>query len=271
MDLFRVRKSEKWFMRIMLFLAALIWLFPLYSAISQSLVGSGPKNYIFVFSQTIGNITIYRTFLNSCIVAISMAFIVTSVTSLASFAFSKIKFFGKNVIYMAVIVCLAVPIVVLIVPLFYMLTRTGLYNTYLAIILPEVAMTLPFSTLMLRNYYDSLPNDLMEAAIIDGASYSQIYARIFLPLAKPAVINLAVLCLMWSFKDYIIPSIFVSKPVLTTTTVAITRFKNYLGSTPAELGRYNASLVILGLPTVITFSIAQKYIRRGLLSGSVKS
>ncbi len=270
MDLFRVTHREKRFMQIILLVAAVFWIFPAYSAISRSFMFNGINNYLYVFTEKIGGTRIYFTFVNSFLVAICHALIVVSVAAFSGYAFSKIHFIGRNTLYLIVISSMTVPVTAIIAPLFFILTRIGLYNTYAAIFLPEAALTLPFAVLMLRNYFDGLPDELMESAFIDGANHFQIFTKIFLPLSMPALINLSVLSFMWSFKDFVVPILFTTKPEIMTVTLAISRFRDYLGSTPKELGRYYAALVLLGIPIIVIFSYAQKYIRRGLVSGALK-
>lgn len=271
MDLFRVNQREKLIMKLVLLCASIFWIFPAYSAISKSFLFNGWKNYLYVFTSEIGGTTIYRTFVNSFFVASCHALIVVSVAAVSGYAFSKIAFKGKKIIYLIVISSMAVPVTALVAPLFFTLTRLKLYNTYAAIFLPEAALSLPFAVLMLRNYFDGLPDELMESAFMDGANHFQIFTKIYFPLASPAVINLSVLAFMWSFKDFVVPMLFTTKPHLMTATLAISRFKDYLGSTPKELGRYNAALVLMAIPTLIIFTYVQKYMRRGLVTGALKS
>ncbi len=270
MDLFRVTQREKRIMKIVLWFSSIFWIFPAYSALSRSFLFNGFKNYLYVFTSEIGGVTIYRTFVNSFFVAACHAIIVVSVAAISGYAFSKIYFKGKEIIYLIVIASMAVPVTAIIAPLFFTLTRTGLYDTYAAIFMTEAALSLPFSVLMLRNYFDGLPSELMESAFIDGANHFQIFTKIYLPLSSPALINLSVLAFMWSFKDFVVPALFTTKPELMTATLAISRFKDYLGSTPKELGRYNAALVLLAIPTIIIFTYVQKYMRRGLVAGALK-
>jgi ABC-type glycerol-3-phosphate transport system permease component len=156
------------------------------------------------------------------------------------------------------------------VPLFHTLKSLGLLDSYWAVILPETALTLPFGVLLMRNYFDSLPNDYMEAAMIDGASIPQVFRFVYLPMARPAVINLGVLCVMWSFQDFLLPLLFITKPELTTASMAVSTFQQYLSFTPDNIGKYNASLVLLAIPALILVIAGQRFIRQGLTSGGIK-
>ena len=253
-----------------IYFLGILWLFPVYSALRNSLRFNGLGNYTYILTHTMNGITIYRAYLNSFIIAVGHAFLVLLIASAAAFGFSKIRFRLKEGLYYFILMCLAVPGTAILVPLFITLKKTGLYNTYWAVILPEVALTLPFAVMMLRNYYDGIPNDMMESAHIDGAGYWKIFSRIYIPMAQPALTNLGVLCIMWSFQDFLMPLMFLSKKGLTTATAAVATFKNLMGFTANDIGYYNASLVLLGIPSLIILAVAQRYIRLGITGGAVK-
>ncbi len=270
MDIFTIERRDKHIMRGILIVAALMWIFPAYSAISRSLLFAGLDNYKAVFTDKVAGTTVFRTLFNSFLVASIHSVIVVSVASISGYAFSKMNFWGKKALYLMTIALMSVPVTVIIAPLFFSLSNMRLINTYAAIFLPEAALTLPFSVLMMRNFFDSLPDELMESGFIDGASHFKIFSYIYLPLALPALLNLAVLAFMWSFKDYLNPALFTSNPKIMTATLAVSRFKDSLGGTPRNLGRYFASLVVISIPIIIVFSYLQKFMRSGILSGSIK-
>ena len=139
-----------------------------------------------------------------------------------------------------------------------------------SIILSECLITIPFGVLMMKNFFDGLPTELMESANVDGASIQRCFFSIYLPLAKPAIINLAVLQIMWSFQDFLFPLMFLTKDKAYTTTVAVNAFKGAYGMTPQNLGRYNAALVLISIPSILIFTFAQKFIVNGITSGAVK-
>ena len=269
-DIYRVGFREKRMMQIILIFSSFIWLFPAFSAIKQSLLFNGVGNYISVFTTKIAGVTVFSTLANSFFVALIHSIIVVSIAAISGYAFSKMHFIGKKLIYVLVISFMSVPITVMIAPLFFTLTKMNIINTRAAIFLPEAALTLPFSVLMMRNFFDSLPNELMESAYMDGAGDFRIFTRIYLPLSTPAVLNLSVLAFMWSFKDYLTPALFTSNPKLMTATLAVSRFKDSLGGTPDNLGRYYAAMVVIAVPIIILFSFFQKFMRSGITAGSIK-
>jgi len=139
-----------------------------------------------------------------------------------------------------------------------------------AVILPETALTLPFGVLLMRNYFGNLPDTYMESAALDGASMFAIFRRIYLPLARPALIPLGVLAVMWSFQDFLLPLMFLTDPQLTTAAMAVSNFQEWLSFTPDNIGRYNASLVLLAIPALVLVIFGQRFITQGLTSGGIK-
>ena len=270
MKILLTRKVDSFILGTILLIMAALWLVPIYSALNRSLVFNGLQNYLSLFTEPIGGVTIYRTYSNSAVNAVGHAFFVLTISSLSGFAFSKLSFAGKNLIYYLVIICLAVPGTDIIVPLFQTLRTLNILNTYLAVILPEAALTLPFGVLLMRNYYDNLPNEYMEAATIDGANLFQAFYKIYLPLSRSALISLGALAVMWSFNDFLLPLMFLTKPDMTTAAMAVQSFREYLSFTPDNIGKYNASLVLLGLPALLLVIFGQRYITQGLTAGGIK-
>lgn len=269
-DLFQISKSNRIIMILFLVIMVLIWAVPVWSLIKNSLKVNGFSNYTYVLMNKINGVPFYKYFINSTINAICAGVLLVLVCSFAGFAFSKIQFTGKRVIYNLVIMCLAISGPILIIPLFYIYKSAHLYNTHLAIILSECLITIPFGVLMMKNFFDGLPYDLMESANVDGATIVRTYFSIYLPLAKPAVINLIVLQIMWSFQDFLFPLMFLTREESYTTTVAVNAFKGAYGMSAQSLGRYNAALVLISVPTILIFIFAQRFIVNGVTSGAVK-
>ncbi|WP_158602304.1 carbohydrate ABC transporter permease [Cohnella endophytica] len=270
MNIGLVTRRQKRIISVFLYAFALMWLFPFYTAIRNSLKVNGIRNYVDLFTSDLNGISLLGTFRNSTLIAIGSTIILLAVGSLAAFAFSKLRFFAKETLYVSVLLCLAVPGVVIMIPFYYILKNLDLYNTLWSVIFSEAVLTLPFAVLMLRNYYDNLPPELMESASIDGASKLQMFNRIYLPLSTPALINLGVLSVMWSFQDFLLPLMFLTDKSVLTATVAVNTLKGLFGFSPADLGKFNAALVVLGMPAVVIFLFARKYITNGITSGAVK-
>lgn len=269
-DLFAITKGNRRVMGAFLIVMTALWVVPVYSLIKDSLKVNGLSNYMYVLMNEINGVPFYRYFINSIINATLASVLLVSICSLAGFAFSKIEFTGRRLIYNVVLMCLAISGPILIIPLFYIYKTAHLYNTHIAIVLSECLITIPFGILMMKNFFDGLPIELMESASVDGASVKRCFFSIYLPLAKPALINLGVLQVMWSFQDFLFPLMFLTRDKAYTTTVAVNAFKGAYGMSPQSLGRYNAALVLISVPTILIFVFAQKFIVNGITSGSVK-
>jgi ABC-type glycerol-3-phosphate transport system permease component len=238
--------------------------------LNNALKVGGLDNFRQVIIKPVNGIPFLRYFWNSFVVAIGSSSLTVMISALAGFSFSKIHFFGRNIIYYIVISCLTISAVIIAVPLFYILKTLHLYNTVWAVILPEVAQTMPFAVLMIKTYYDHTPLELMESAQIDGANSAQVFHRIFFPIAKPVLINLGVLQIMWSFQDFYIPLMYLTKQSLFTATIAVNVYKGLYGTIGGDTGLYNAALTLIGIPAILIFIFAQQYIVKGITSGSVK-
>lgn len=269
-DLFPISRKNRTLMITFLFVLTILWLIPVYSLLKDSMKVHGFENYIYVLSHKVNGVPFYRYFVNSAINAVLAATLLVLICALAGFAFSKIQFTGRNVIYNLVLICLAISGPILIIPLFYIYKTAHLYNTHMAVVLSECLITIPFGVLMMKNFFDGLPSELMESSSVDGATTTQSFLKIYFPLAKPAIINLAVLQIMWSFQDFLFPLMFLTKDEAYTTTVAVNTFKGAYGMTPQNLGRYNAALVLISIPSILIFVLAQKFITNGITSGAVK-
>ena len=191
------------FVYIFLALCALIWLFPIIIAFVKSFNINGLGNYKYVLSYE--KISYFRVIANSMIIAIVTAVIVALITTLAAFAFSKMKFRGNKILYGAILACLAVPVAAVTSPLFDTIKRMGLLDSRLGVIVPLVAFNAPMMLLMIKNYFDTIPDELLESARMDGASTPRIWYEFMVPLSIPIIANVLVLTFIYSWNDYLVP------------------------------------------------------------------
>ncbi|WP_424984290.1 carbohydrate ABC transporter permease [Maritalea sp. S77] len=269
-DFLHRRKYERIIMSAFLVILALIWSIPIVNAVIRGFAFNGIQNYIDVIFGDIGGIFLWRTYVNSLAIALVHATIVTLVSALAGYGFAFLEFRGKEVFYFIVLMFLAVPATSLLVPLFFINRELGLRDNIFAVALPEAALTLPFGVLLVRNFAEGLPRSFIEAAAIDGAGHIRTFFTIFMPLCKPALVNIGALSMMWSMQDFLFPSLFLTGKEMTTAAQAVQRFQEYLGATPDDIGRYNASLVLLGVPALIIIAFGLRFITNGLTAGGVK-
>jgi raffinose/stachyose/melibiose transport system permease protein len=263
-------RRERIVLYVILIILALLFAFPLYAAIVKSLEVDGIGNYISLFTDPLGSVPIWQTYVNSFLTGIVQAIIVIFVCVTAGYAFSKLHFRGRDIGYSAVLLFLAIPGVSILVPVYEITQTLGLFNSYIGVGLPEAAITIPFGVLLMRNYARNVPDSLSEAAEIDGAGHFRVFWSIFLPLSRPAVVNLAVLCLIWSIQDFLWPSFLFTDPNLTTAALAVQRYSNVLGEGAQTLARYNASLVLLAVPALIVVLFGLRFIVNGITSGALK-
>ncbi|MCU1578352.1 MAG: Raffinose/stachyose/melibiose transport system permease protein [Rhodoglobus sp.] len=254
----------------LLIVMGLIFAFPLYALIRRSFEVGGINNYITLFTDPIGNVPILSTYVNSLFIGVGHAALVVSVSTTAGYALSKLQFRGRELTFSGVLLFLAVPGTAILIPVYHITQQLHLFNNYLGVALPEAALTIPFGVLLMRNYGRNIPDSLMEAAQLDGASHFRIFWNIFLPLARPALANLTVLCFIWSLQDFLWPSMLFTNPDLATAAQAVKLYSNVIGQSPEQYGRYNASLVLLAVPAVLFVIFGLRFIVNGLTSGSTK-
>jgi raffinose/stachyose/melibiose transport system permease protein len=242
---------------------ALLYAGPLLIAARVSLQGEGLGNYRAVLRHPL----IPRYFLNSVIVTACTIVVVYVITVLAAYAFSKLQLRGKGLLYNAVLAGLTVPGIALVVPLFLLVKDLKLFDTYLAMIVPISAFTLPFTVLLMRNFLDGLPNELLDAARIDGSNSFTTLLWIVLPLSKPISIVVVVWTFLGAWNEYFLALVFLRDERMQVLTQAPQFFTDVYGQ---DTGKIFATLVLISLPAVITYLALQRYFEDGLVSGSLK-
>jgi len=227
-------------------------------------------NYVNVLtSQGIG-----RAFLNSLIIAIPGTILPTLVAAFAAYAFSWMRFPGRDFLFLAIVAMLVVPIQMTLIPVLSIYTDVGqsgvqLTGTFLGIWLAHTAYGLPFAVYLLRNFFSALPADLFESARVDGASHWRIFTRILLPLSVPALASLIIFQFIWVWNDLLVALIYLSgNPDNAPLTVTVANLVNSFGTNSYEV-LTTAAFISMALPLVIFFSL-QRYFVRGILAGSVK-
>ena len=206
-----------------------------------------------------------RAFANTLYIALFSIVGQMFISSLAAYSFAKINFKGKQVIFMLFLSSMMVPSQLTIIPRFMLFKTIGLYNNLWAIILP--AFFGATSIFMLRQFYMGLPNDLIEAAKIDGAGHLRIFLRIMLPLTKAALMSLIILAFISSWNEYMAPLIFLVKKELYTVSQNI---QWYMLDEFKEHNLTMAAATSAIVPVVILFIVGQKYFVEGIATSGVK-
>lgn len=218
-------------------------------------------NYIDMFSRT--KFLIWLK--NSTIVAFCVLFFNLFFNSLAAYPFAKKKFFGRDVLFILILGTMMVPIYVLIVPVFVMFSKLKLINTYPALIIPGAASG--FGIFLLRQYMVTIPDELIDAAKIDGCSEIGIYFKIVLPLCKPALSALAILVFLWSWNVFTWPLILTTTESMRTLPVGLAMFQ---GQYVTRWGLVMAGATVTFLPALLVFLILQKYFVQGIALTGLK-
>ena len=221
-----------------------------------------------------------RAFVNSFIITAPSLILVLFIAAAAAYAFAWMRFPGRNIIFIVVVGLLVVPLQTTLIPLLKLYTAVtidadlpvlggNLFGTssYPGIWLAHVGFGLPFAVFLLRNFFGSLPRDLFEAAYIDGASDVQVFFRIALPLAAPALASLAIFQFLWVWNDLLIALIFLGDPDLAPMTLRINNLVSSLGQNYEVLTA--AAFLSMSVPLLMFFAL-QRYFVQGLLAGSVK-
>lgn len=206
-----------------------------------------------------------RYALNSLIVATSSSLITVVASSMAGFALAKYRFLGRQFIFMVIVSVLLIPLQVLMVPVFLILKTLGWINTLIGIIIPPAATAT--GTFMMRQYIVGIPDELLEAARIDGASDWRIYCRIILPLSAPALGAVGILSFTWRWNDYLWPLIVINNQQNYTLQLSLA---NLVGTNTVEWGTLLAYATLAMIPVLVVFICFQRYFLKGSLSGAVK-
>ncbi|SHE80360.1 multiple sugar transport system permease protein [Marinitoga hydrogenitolerans DSM 16785] len=261
---------------ILLIFLVFTTLFPLYIMLSTSVKSEGnilptwdsliPKkitfqNYIDVWKSSNFN----RYFLNSVIVTFSVTILNIILDSIVAFALSRKKFKGANLVLIIILGTMMIPPQVLMIPLFILIKKLGMYNTYWALILPFAVQG--FGIFLMKQYFDGLPMSLDEAARIDGASDLNILFKILMPISRPAIAVLGINTFLTTWNSFLYPLIFTNTDNMRTLPIGIAYFNTLHGVDYVHL---MAGSSIATIPVIIVFLAFQKQIISGLVGGAIK-
>ena len=207
----------------------------------------------------------WRWLANSFVVAAAVTAIKLVLDSMAGYAFAKMSFPGRNVLFLVVLMSLMIPFASLLIPVFIIVRELGLLNTYWGLMLPGLAS--PIGIFMMRQFIESLPSDLENAARLDGCSEFQIYRRVILPLIKPGLVVLGVLTFMTQWTSYLWPLVVVTKPDMATLTVGA---RSLTSTFTQDWGLNSAAAVLSMLPMILVFVFLQRYFIAGSIAGALK-
>ena len=248
---------------ILLVLAGFVSI-PIVIMLYASFRNGGIQNYLTPLTHPF----FVRGFLNSTIIAVPTVIMVILIASLTGFALSKLNLIGREIIFPVFLVALMLPVSAVIIQLFLMMIKLNLLNNHLGVILPVVSLTMPFGLLVIKNYMDDIPNDIVEASVIDGCSHLTIYWRIVLPLSLPALSAVTIFSFLNAWNEYLLPLVALRRMDLLPVTKLMSFFINQF---TRNYHMFFASSVIIILPVVVVYVFLQKYFIKGLTAGAIKS
>ena len=204
--------------------------------------------------------------LNSLIVSVSTVAIVLVVASLAGYAFARLRFRGRELLFYTFVFTLIVPVQVTIIPLYAVVSGLGLSNTYLALILPYAAAGLPLSIFLLRAFFQSVPREIEEAARIDGCTEFAAFTRVVLPISGPGLATVTILQFLGAWNEFLLALIFIRNPSLRTIPLGLQAF---FFEYSVEWGYLFAALTMATVPVIVVYVLMQRQFIKGLTAGAV--
>jgi raffinose/stachyose/melibiose transport system permease protein len=206
-------------------------------------------------------------FRSSIFVAVPVVVGSTVLSVLSGYAFGRMQFPASRPLFFLMLLGIMIPGEAVIIPLYHNLRQMRLLDTYWAIILPQIAFSVSFGTFWMRGFFSQTPQDLVDAATVDGANSWQTLWDVLLPLARPAILSMAVLFFVWSWNDFLLPLVVVSREELRTLPLGLAFFQGRFAS---DLPLMAAGATLVALPTIVVYVLLQRHFIRGIASGAVK-
>ena len=265
---------------LLLVVIALLWLTPVAALLVQSLrpaadiSNSGwwtalarPRSLTFGnYLDLLDNPAMVRSFWNTFAITLPATIGVVTIASMAAYAFTWLRFRGRDVLFLIVVGLLVVPGQVALIPLAKLFGALGVFGSVPAVVLFHIAFGLPFAIFLLRNFFVGIPSEMLDSARVDGAGHATIFARIILPLAMPGLASLAIFQFLWVWNDLLVALVF-ARPSNAPLTAAILQQTRNFGQN-VDVIAPGAFLQML-VPLIVFFAF-QRYFVTGIMGGSVK-
>ncbi|MGQ0608418.1 MAG: carbohydrate ABC transporter permease [Chloroflexota bacterium] len=219
------------------------------------------------YAQVLGSQGMLGAFLNSIYITIPSTILPVILAALAAFGFAWVDFPFRDTIFLIVVGLLLVPLQMTLIPLVELFAGLGVFGTFIGLWIAHTTFAMPFGIFLLRNFFITLPRDLIEAARIDGASNVKIFRMIVLPLSVPALASFAIFQFLWTWNDLLMALVFAPRPGGLPMTTQVSSLLGTFGTEWHLLAA--ASFLIMAVPLIVFFSL-QRYFVQGLLAGSVK-
>ena len=221
----------------------------------------------YVAQVATGDFNMFQSFGNSLVISVGATLIAVVLAVPASYGIAKYHFKGKKAILLGFLVTQMLPVSVLLTPMFILFKNTHVYNTPAAAILADATIGIPFSVLILKNYFASIPKELEEAAYIDGCNRFTAFIRVLIPIAKPGVVVCSVFSFLYAWGDLAYGMTFIIDQTKRPITAGIF---NFMGQYGTKWSYLTAFAVVTIIPVALIFIFMQKYIISGMTSGAVQ-
>lgn len=276
----RLTKKKNILLSVVSVVILCILLFPLYWALitslktEQEIFQNPPTFYPHVLNSKsyaaqveTGDFNMFRSFANSFLISVWATVIAVLLAVPASYGIAKYHFKGRKIMLLSFLVTQMLPVSVLLTPMFIMFKNMHVYNTWVAAVLADATIGIPFSVLILKNYFSSIPKDLEEAAYLDGCNKFTAFIRILIPIAKSGVMVCAIFSFLYAWGDLAYGMTFILDQEKRPITAGIF---NFMGQYGTKWSYLTAFAVVTIIPVALIFIFMQKYIVSGMTSGAVK-
>ena len=276
MEKIKKMKPGRWIAYILAYAIALLWLFPVVWMIISSFKSFGTPvsilpelfkgeftfdNYVTITEKA----PVLRWIFNSFFVAMVVTVGTILITSLAAYAISKLRFLGKKYVFAIITAGMMVPMEAIIIPLYQNMAKLGLLNSYIGLMCPSLAA--PIGVLIMKRFYDSIPQDLIEAGMLDGANDFQRWWKICVPISKSSMAAVGIFTFINSWNNFLWPFLSITSEKMMTLPVGIPQFQ---GANLSEFTLPMTISVVASVPAIIMFLIFQKHIIKGIAMSGIK-
>jgi raffinose/stachyose/melibiose transport system permease protein len=219
----------------------------------------------FVEAFNVANMTALLA--SSSFIVIAVVPVALVIATMAGFAIGLLRIRGANILLLVFVLGLTLPFSGIIIPIYFLERAIGIYNTRLAIVLPLIALYMPFAVFWMRTHFVNMPNEISEAARVDGATTWDLFWRIHVPLARAPIASLGILMSVWTWNQFLLALVLVEDPTQRTMAGALGAFQGHYAT---DVPLLSAGTILILLPTLIVFVLFQRQIITALLQGSVK-
>lgn len=219
------------------------------------------------YTEILEMATFWQSMLNSLLITLGVVSLNLVLSSCLAFAFTRLKFTGRNLLFNILSIGLLFPLTVAILPIFIQIRQLGLIDSLWGVIIPLVAFGLPGGTVILRSFFIAIPNELEDASYIDGCNTFEFFRYVLLPMARPALAAVAVIQVIGAWNEYFLPLLVLNEDALWPLPLGIMQFQGQFGT---DWSRVMAYVTLLIIPAVIFYIFTEKYIVTGLTGGELK-